>query len=113
RTVTGESRAVVTGPNASSRLTALCTEYARLKPDLDALTDRVREISEAIKVEAGQQAWGCSIVDIDLPGFDHTLRVQTRVKWQFDVKRFKADEPESYVRYAVRRQVTELRRVAR
>jgi hypothetical protein len=95
----------------ASRLEALAAAYADAKPVADAATARLKEITDAIKVELATAAPDAPRVDLLSAVLDAPLRLQAKTGWRLDTKRLKAEAPETYVRYAVQTTTWELRAV--
>lgn len=92
-----------------SRLEALAAAYAEAKPAADAAAERLQEIKDAIKVELTNAAPGETRVDLASAVLDKPLALRAKTSWRLDTKRFKAEEPVTYVKYAYRSTSWELR----
>lgn len=94
---------------AGSRLEALAAAYAQAKPAADAAAARLDDIKNAIKVELTNAAPGETWVDLASAVLDKPLALRAKTSWRLDTKRFKAEEPATYVRYAYQSTAWELR----
>lgn len=85
-----------------SRLAALLDAYPGLKAAADEAATQLRAVTDGIKLEASQQAEGQANVTIVPPGGSEapTLLLDYRERWSVDSRRLKAEDPETYVRYA-------------
>jgi hypothetical protein len=92
-----------------TRLDALAAEYAQLKPLADATNARLKEITDGIKAELAVAAPGKTSVDFVSPMLDRPLRMTAKTSWRLDSKRLKAEDPGTYVKYAVQSTSWELR----
>lgn len=98
-------------PATGSRLDALAAAYAQAKPAADAAAARLKEITDAIKVELTNAAPGSTQVDLHSQELERPLRLSARTSWRLDTNRLKAEAPNLYVRFAERRTVWDLRTV--
>lgn len=98
-------------PSPGSRLDALAAAYAQAKPAADAAAARLKEITDAIKVELTTAAPGSTQVDLHSSELERPLRLSARTSWRLDTNRLKAEAPNLYVRFAERRTVWDLRAV--
>lgn len=88
---------VVVQPAAQSRLAALLHEYPDAKAAADAAAERLKAISDGIKLELGQAHPGADRLEVRGPGLPPmSLFKQTRMT--FDSKRLKADAVEAAVK---------------
>lgn len=86
-------------PTPGSRLEQMHAAYADAKAAADDATEKLKAITDAIKLELSQAApEGATKVDLVGPG--PSLRLSWSETWRFDSRRFKAEDPETYVRYA-------------
>ncbi|WP_134740021.1 hypothetical protein [Nocardioides sp. 503] len=86
---------------SNDRLSQLHAAYADKKAAADAAAAELKTITDALKVELTNAA-GPAARKIELVGPDGPkLRLSYSETWRFDSKRFKAEDPETYVRYAV------------
>lgn len=90
----------VTAPEGS-RLEQLHAAYEDAKAAKDEAETRLKAVVDAIKVEATQAAPGAERIEIV---GDHGPRLSlTYVEsWRVDSRRLKAEDPETYVRYATK-----------
>lgn len=87
-------------PPTGSRLEQLHAQYADAKAAADGAAERLKAITDALKVEL-QTAAGAQASRIDLVGAaGPPLRMTYSETWRLDSTRLKADNPELYVRYA-------------
>jgi hypothetical protein len=99
-------------PAPDSRLAQLAALYAQVKPAADAAAAQLKDITDAIKAELAAAKPGALKVDLASPLLEAPLRLQAKTSWGLDTKKFKAEAPEVYVRYAVQRTSWELRAVS-
>lgn len=92
-----------------SRLEALAAAYAEAKPAADAAAARLKEITDAIKVELVNAAPGAVKVDLSSTALAAPLRLQAKTSWRLDAKRLKAEAPATYAAFAVQQTSWELR----
>lgn len=88
---------------ANTKLDDLLYQYAELKPKVDAFTEALKSITDSIKAEAIAAAPdGRTAVEIiAAPGFhDVHLRLSYVESWRLDSKKLKAEQTETWVRYA-------------
>lgn len=98
-----EAQAVVVQPTASERLATLHALYADAKAAADEAEERLDAIKAGIKAELAQAAPEGSQrillpADPETGGPALTLTYSERAT--FDSRRFKREDPETYVRYA-------------
>ena len=83
-----------------SRLEQLQASYADAKAAASAADDKLRAIVDAIKVELTRlAAEGSDNIQL-AAGAGPALRLSYVERWTFDSRRFKAVDPENWVRYA-------------
>jgi hypothetical protein len=92
-----------------SRLEALLAAYAELKPEADEAATRLKSVTDGIKAELAAAAPGALQVDVAHPALAQPLRLSYVESWALDTKRLKAEDPETYVRYARKGSRWELR----
>jgi hypothetical protein len=92
-----------------SRLEDLLATYSELKPRADELAGRLKSVSDAIKAELQTQAPQAQRVDVDHPALAQPLRLSYVESWRLDAKQLKADDPATYVKYAVKGGTWQLR----
>lgn len=86
--------AVIVEPAAQSRLAALLHEYPDAKAAADAAAERLKAISDGIKLELGQAHPGVDRLEVRGPGLPPmSLFKQSRMT--FDSKRLKVDAVEA------------------
>lgn len=83
-----------------SRLDDLLAAYAELKPRADEAATRLKAVTDAIKAELTAAAPGAERIDVAHNALAQPLRLAYVEKWTVDTKALKADDPETYVRYA-------------
>lgn len=84
---------------ANERLSQLHAAYAEAKAESDAAAERLKVITDGVKHELQQLAPGEERLALSGPD-GPTMTLVRSETWRFDSKRFKADDPENYVRYA-------------
>lgn len=95
-----------------SRLDDLLAAYAVLKPQADEAATRLKAITDAIKVELQTAAPDARRIEVEHAALAHRLRLSYVESWSLDTRRFKAEQPETYVRYARKGGKWELRGVS-
>lgn len=83
-----------------SRLEDLLATYAHLKPQAEELATRLKTVTDAIKAELTTRHPGAVQVDVAHEALAAPLRLSYVESWTLDTKRLKAEDPETYVRYA-------------
>lgn len=85
-----------------SRLAQLLDAYPDAKAAADEAAAQLKAVTDGIKFEAGQAAAGQPKVTICPPGGSAApkLELDYRESWRIDSKKLKAEDPETYVRYA-------------
>ena len=85
-----------------SRLAALLDAYPAAKAMADEAAAQLKAITDGIKLEASQQAPDQPKVTICPAGGSEapTLELDYRESWRIDSRKLKAEDPETYVRYA-------------
>lgn len=89
-------------PRSNSRLAQLHAEYAAAKAAADGANEKLKAITDAIKVELtntdpNQRRFELVPANgVEAPA----LRLTYTETWRFDSTKFKKDDPETYVRYA-------------
>lgn len=91
--------AALVEPPAESRLAQLHSAYEGAKAQADAAAAALKAITDAIKLELSQAAPEVARVDLRTPGAP-PLRLTYSESWRVDARKLKADDPETYVRYA-------------
>lgn len=82
-----------------SRLEQLHEAYAGAKAAADETAKQLKAITDAIKLELTQAAPE-GTAKVQLTGSAPPLRLQWVESWRVDARRLKAEDPETYVRYA-------------
>lgn len=99
-TVPTEAQAFPVPATATERLAALHAEYADAKAAADGAAERLTAIKDGIKAEMAAAAPEGQ-TKIVLTGFDGpTLQLTYAESWRVDSRKLKAEDPETYVRYA-------------
>lgn len=88
---------VAAGPG--TRLEQLHAAYAEAKAASKAAEERLKAITDGIKSELTKAEPEARRLELRSP-VGPPLRLTWSTTWRFDSKRFKADEPLTYVRYA-------------
>lgn len=90
---------VLVQPDTGSRLEQLHARYAEVKAAADAANEQLKAVTDGIKAELAQAAPGQP--KIELTGASGpALRLTYSETWRFDSRKFKAVDPETYVRFA-------------
>lgn len=112
--MTENSAIIKTGDYDTERLDQLIAVYARLKPQVDELTNQLKLVTTAIKATLQEAAVGKTQVDVVSPVMtDGVLRMVWKSQRRLDSKRLKAEMPWVYEQYAVASGHWELRKVPR
>lgn len=98
--MTAPTPPVAVTPTPGSRLDALIEQFADLKPRVDELTTRLKALSDAIKLELTNAAPEASVIDVWHQALPGPYRLSYVERWDLDTKRLKAEDVETYVRYA-------------
>jgi hypothetical protein len=99
-------------PEPGSRLEDLLATYAELKPRADDAAIRLKSVTDALKAELMAARPDSRRVDVEHPALVQPLRLSYVESWRLDSKRLKAENPEAYVRYAIKGGKWELRGVS-
>lgn len=83
----------------SERLAQLHAQYADAKAEADAAAKRLKDITDALKAEMTQAAPGAPRLEL-VGGHGPALRLTYVESWRIDSTKLKAENPETYVRYA-------------
>jgi hypothetical protein len=94
-----------------SRLNDLLATYAVLKPQADEVAARLKAVTDGIKTELMASAPEARRIDVDHAALAQPLRLSYVESWRLDTKKLKADDPATYVKYAVQGGKWELRGV--
>lgn len=101
-------------PEPGGRLEQLLAQYDDLKAKADEAAARLKTITDGIKAEGA--AWGdpvgATAVEFVSPYLAAPLRLSYVESWRLDAKRMKAEDPETYVRFAVKGGSWQLRKAA-
>lgn len=106
-----KAQPVVVQPAANSRLDALAAMYRTAKEEADIAAERLKTVTDSIKAELAAAAPGALKVDLVSPSLPEPLRLQAKTGWRLDTKKLKAEEPQTYVRFAVQSTTWELRAI--
>ena len=98
-------------PEPGSRLGDLLATYAALKPQADELAARLKTVTDGIKHELMQADPTAARFDVNHEALAQPLRLSYVERWELDAKRLKAEDPETYVRFARKGGRWELRSV--
>lgn len=104
--------AAVVEPTPDTRLAQLADAYTSAKAAADEADAHLKTITDAIKIELITAAPGSNRIDLKSPSLAAPLRMQSRTSWKLDTARLKAEDPETYVRYARQSSYWELRAVS-
>lgn len=89
---------VVAGPG--TRLEQLQASYADAKAAADEAAERLKGITDGIKAElAAAMPEGAQKVEL-VGGVGPAMRLTYAESWRVDARKLKAEDPETYVRYA-------------
>jgi hypothetical protein len=83
-----------------SRLEDLLATYAHVKPQADEAAARLKTVTDAIKVELMAAVPNAQRIDVAHEALAQPLRLSYVEAWKLDTKALKAEDPETYVRYA-------------
>lgn len=86
-------------PEPDSRLAQLHAAYPAAKAAADDAAEKLKAITDGIKLALSEAAPDQTRIDLR-GGHGPALRLSYTETWRFDSKRFKAEDPETYVRYA-------------
>lgn len=86
------------GAETGSRLAQMHAAYADAKAEVEGAAERLKVITDAIKLELTNAAPDQARIELHGPG--PTLRLVYTTSWRVDAKKLKAEAPEIYVRYA-------------
>lgn len=89
---------VIVEPPAESRLAQLHAAYPAAKAAADEAAATLKAITDAIKLELTQAA--PDEERVTLRGDGPTLALTYAERWTIDSRKLKAEDPETYVRYA-------------
>lgn len=96
-------------PEPGSRLDQLTAEWARVKPAVDAGQARLKEITDAIKVELANQRPDSEDTRLLSSHVAGSLRFYAKPTTRLDTTKLKADLPAVYEAYVKRGTAWELR----
>lgn len=91
---------VTVQPQPDSRLEQLAAEYDKAKSAADEAKARLDQIAAGIKAELYALAPNETAVDLISAHLAKPLQLRYVEAWRFDSKRFKQDDPLTYVKYA-------------
>jgi hypothetical protein len=83
-----------------SRLAELAAAYAVAKPHADAAEERLKAITDAIKVELTAAIPGGEDIRLTAPELPKPLRLRAETSWRLNVAGLKKADPLTYVRWA-------------
>lgn len=90
---------VIVEPSADSRLAQLHAQYADAKAAADAAAEHLKTITDGIKAELANAAPGQEQVTLRGAG-GPVLALAYAERWTVDSRKLKAEDPETYVRFA-------------
>lgn len=100
-------------PDPESRLAHLAARYDELKARADAARAELDDLTLALKAELSAAApctAGRTVV-LATPDLRRPLRLSAVESWRIDAKRLKAEDPTTYIRWAVKSTSLKLERV--
>lgn len=106
---TAEPKYVVVQPDAGSRLEQLHAAYESAKAEADGAAERLKAITDGIKLELAKAAPEQPFVELVGPA-GVVLQLTWSESWRVDSRKLKAEDPETYVRYAKKSGSWSLRR---
>lgn len=98
-------------PVPNSRLEQLLAQYEQAKAAADEAGKTLKAITDGIKLELTNAAPGATSIDVTGELLTRPLRLHAKESWRVDAKKLKAEDPATYVRYATKSVVWELRAV--
>lgn len=97
-----EQRPRVIRPVPDSRLDQLLAQYDLAKAEADKAAETLKPITDGIKSElAAQLADGETVLEVTSDHLARPMRLSNVESWRVDAKKLKAEDPLTYVRYAV------------
>jgi hypothetical protein len=102
----------VVNPEPDSRLDQLAAEYAALEPQVKENVARLEAIKTGIKSELAKAAQGQPEVLLTSSYLTKPLQMRHVESWRIDARRMKAEDPLTYVQWAVKSDRWELRQVS-
>lgn len=98
--MSGDQETYAVSAGQGTRLEQLHAQYAEAKAAADAAAEKFKAITDGIKAElAAELPEGMTSVDLVTDG-RQPLRLSYITSWRLDSKRLKAENPETWVRYA-------------
>lgn len=89
-------------PAPDSRLEQLLAQYDLAKAEAEKAAEALKAISDGVKAElAAQLAEGETALEVTSDLLARPLRLSNVESWRVDAKKLKAEDPVTYVRYAV------------
>ncbi len=82
------------------RLEQLLAQYDLAKAEAAKAAESLKAITDGIKAELAAVAPGETDIRVDSPDLAKPLRLQAVTSWRVDATKLKAEDPETYVRYA-------------
>ncbi|MGH3717015.1 MAG: hypothetical protein ACRDT4_26680 [Micromonosporaceae bacterium] len=98
-------------PKPGSRLDQLAALYDDARAAAEAADAHLKMVTDGIKAELSA-AVTTERVELASSGLQQPLRMKAVTSWRIDTKRLKAEQPETYVRYAKQSTYWDLRRVS-
>lgn len=100
-------------PEPDSRLDQLSAQYDLVKAEAEKAAGALKAVTDAIKLELSQLAPDATSVDLDSDHLARPLRLNAVTSWRVDANKLKAEDPETYVRYAKQSTAWTLKQVNR
>jgi hypothetical protein len=95
------AQAVLVQGSSNERLAQLHAQYLETKAQADEWAARAKGLSDAIKSELTQAAPDALKVELVTEGH-RPLRLTYRESWRLNTSKLKAEDPQTYVAYAVK-----------
>lgn len=95
-----------------SRLEQLLALYAQYKPLVDEYTEKLKAVTDGIKVELTLAAPGHTKIKVDSPELTRPLQLMAVEQTRIDTKALHAEAPEVYAFFARKQTVWQLRRAS-
>lgn len=109
---TQPAQAVLTAPYQSERLRQLHAEYSAAKAASDAASERLKALTDALKVEMQTVAVGAEKILLPASEGAPALRLARTETWRLDSTRLKREHLELWVQYAKKSETWVLRAAA-
>lgn len=92
---------VLVQSGGNERLAQLHAQYLEVKAQADEWADRAKALSDSIKRELQEAAPEALKVELVTDG-QRSLRLSYRESWRLNTAKLKAQDPQTYVQYAVK-----------